>query len=61
MSIEKREVTSLNKSLSALLRPASHFQRAINLRYDLGDAAYIAAYVPTPNASRARCLRQGGG
>ena len=47
------EKAILNRSLSSLRRPASHFQRAINLRYDLGDTAYIAAYIPTPNASRA--------
>ncbi|RMH14048.1 MAG: hypothetical protein D6698_13215 [Gammaproteobacteria bacterium] len=51
--IEKHQVTILNGSLAALRCPAPHFRRAINLRYDLGDTAYIAAYVPTPNTSRA--------
>lgn len=39
--------------LSYLRRPSPHFQRSINLKYDLGDADYIAAYVPTPNAAEA--------
>jgi len=40
-------------ALNALRRPSPHFQRAINLKYDLGDADYIAGYVPTPNAAEA--------
>jgi len=39
--------------LSAIRRPSPHFQRAINLKYDLKDADYIAGYVPTPNATQA--------
>jgi hypothetical protein len=41
------------RTLYTLRHPSPHFQRAINLKYDLGDADYIAAYVPTPNAARA--------
>ena len=40
-------------SLNTLRRPSPHFQRAINLKYDLGDADYIAGYIPTPNAVQA--------
>lgn len=39
--------------LNAFLRPSPHFQRAINLKYDLGNADYISAYVPTPKAAKA--------
>ncbi len=39
--------------LNNLRRPSPHFQRAINLKYDLGDADYIAGYIPTPNAIQA--------
>lgn len=53
MTIERERITASNTTLAILRRPAPHFQRAINLRYDLGDAAYIAAYVPTPNACQA--------
>ena len=42
-----------NSVLSALRHPSPHFQRAVNLKYDLGSADVIAAYVPTPNAARA--------
>ena len=40
-------------SLDTLRRPSPHFQRAINLKYDLGNGDYIAGYIPTPNAMRA--------
>jgi hypothetical protein len=45
--------------LVGLRRPAPHFQRAINLKYDLNNAAVIAAYVPTTRATSAiaRLLR----
>ena len=39
-------------TLSTLRRPSPHFQRAINLKYDLGNADIIVTYVPTPNAAR---------
>ena len=39
--------------LNALRCPSPHFQRAINLKYDLGDVDYIAGYIPTPNAVQA--------
>lgn len=32
---------------------APHFQRSINLIYDVGDADYIAGYIPTPNGATA--------
>lgn len=40
-------------SLLNLRRPASHFQRAINLKYDLNNFDYLAGYIPTPNAAQA--------
>ena len=40
-------------TLSDLRCPSPHFQRAINLKYDLGDADYIGSYIPTPNATQA--------
>lgn len=45
--------------LAELRKPAPHFQRAINLRYDLNNADVIAAYVPTAQAADAlkRLLR----
>ncbi len=46
-------VNETGATLSTLRRPSPHFQRAINLKYDLGNADIIAAYVPTPNGARA--------
>lgn len=40
-------------TLNALRRPSPHFQRAINLKYDLGNRDYITGYIPTPNAAEA--------
>ncbi len=28
-----------------------HFQRSINLTYDIGNADYVAGYIPTPNGA----------
>ena len=54
MSLVSAEVTTERvTALSTLRRPSPHFQRSINLKYDLGDADYIAGYVPTPNAAEA--------
>ena len=39
--------------LNTLRCPSPHFQRAINLKYDLGDTDYISGYIPTPNAVQA--------
>ena len=39
--------------LNTLRCPSSHFQRAINLKFDLGNADYISGYIPTPNTVRA--------
>ncbi len=39
--------------LHDVFAPPVHFQRSINVRYDLGVAEYIAAYVPTPHAAAA--------
>jgi hypothetical protein len=39
--------------LDTLRCPSAHFQRAINLKYDLGNADYITGYVPTTNAAQA--------
>jgi len=52
-------VASSALRLADLRRPAPHFQRAINLKYDLDNAAVIAAYVPTVEAADAlkRLLR----
>jgi hypothetical protein len=41
------------KQYTGLIRLSPHFQRAINLKYDLGNVEYIAGYIPTPNASKA--------
>lgn len=51
--IPNKSSTLLTCTLSTFRRPSPHFQRAINLKYDLGNADYIAAYVPTPNAAKA--------
>ena len=40
-------------ALNTLRHPSHHFQRAINLKYDLGDEDYISGYIPTPNAVQA--------
>ncbi len=40
-------------SLFEARRPSPHFQRAINLKYDLNDPDYLAGYIPTPNAAQA--------
>lgn len=40
-------------SLYQVRRPSPHFQRAINLKYDLSDPDYLAGYIPTPNAVQA--------
>jgi hypothetical protein len=54
MSLVSAEATTERvTALSTLRRPSHHFQRAINLKYDLGDADYIAGYVPTLNAAEA--------
>jgi hypothetical protein len=54
MSLVSAEITTERvTALSTLRRPSPHFQRSINLKYDLGDADYIAGYVPTPNAAEA--------
>ena len=52
-------VAFASPQLVGLRRPAPHFQRAINLKYDLNNAAVIAAYVPTTRATDAiaRLLR----
>ncbi len=47
-------MTAVDKRcLRDLFAPPVHFQRSINLRYDLGVAEYISAYVPTPHAATA--------
>lgn len=54
MSLVSAEITTERViALSKLRRPSLHFQRSINLKYDLGDADYIAGYVLTPNAAEA--------
>jgi len=44
---------SLSITSEALRRVSPHFQRSINLTYDVGDADYVAGYIPTPNGARA--------
>jgi len=49
-----RSTIELDKlSLIDVRRPSPHFQRAINLKYDLNDPDYLAGYIPTPNAAQA--------
>jgi len=52
-------ITSPALQLADLRRPAPHFQRAINLKYDLDNTDVIAAYVPTTASADAltRLLR----
>jgi hypothetical protein len=47
------ELESIVATVAHLRAPSPHFQRAINLKYDLEDVAYLEAYVPTPNTARA--------
>ncbi len=45
-------------SLRDLVAPSARFQRAVNVKYDLGDLHQVAAYLPTPSAAntiRALC------
>ena len=49
----KVSITSTPSVLADLRRPAPRFQRAINLKYDLGNADTIAAYVPTAKTADA--------
>ncbi len=44
---------SLDMVTSPLRAIAPHFQRSINLVYDVGDADYVAGYIPTPNGANA--------
>lgn len=39
---------SQTATLRDLVKPTSRFQRAVNLKYDLGDLDQITAYLPTP-------------
>lgn len=38
------------QSLNELVRPSPRFQRAIHLRYDLGDPDTLDRYIPTPSS-----------
>lgn len=40
-------------SLFKVRRPSPHFQRAVNLKYDLDNPDYLSNYIPTPNATQA--------
>ncbi|GIK64258.1 MAG: hypothetical protein BroJett018_20520 [Chloroflexota bacterium] len=40
----------MTQSLSDLVRPSPRFQRAIHLRYDLGDPHAVERYIVTPSA-----------
>lgn len=40
-------------TLRDLVAPRARFQRAVNIKYDLGDLHQVAAYFPTPSAAGA--------
>ncbi len=44
---------SLDVVTTPLRRIAPHFQRSINLTYDVGDADFVAGYIPTLNGAKA--------
>lgn len=44
---------SLSTTRLALRTVQPHFQRSINLAYDVGNADYITGYIPTPNGASA--------
>src|SRR6266849_39051 len=44
---------SLDVVTTPLRAVTPHFQRSINLTYDVGDADYVANYIPTPNGAKA--------
>jgi hypothetical protein len=43
----------LSVSIAALRSVSSHFQRSINLEYDIKDSEYVAGYIPTQNGADA--------
>lgn len=47
---------SLDVVTTPLRAVTPHFQRSINLTYDVGDADYVANYIPTPNGAKALAI-----